>query len=148
MIGTITTPSRAKAMQGWGDANEANSSPPLGSLEQWQIDAIKRIISLTMLPNGWDGHGGPPPTEKVAGWAIQLIATTELYSLTPPEFSPESGGALQITWWSGFQRELEFHILNSGIIEVLRVDGNQMLEGQFSMKDRERLQTEMNWLRR
>src|SRR5947209_4193378 len=87
-----------------------NRAASLVGMEKWQRDALKFLAELGKLPLNWDGYRSRLPTESVREWAAELVLRTNLGILPPPQFSPESDGALEIDWHSGHNREVEFHI--------------------------------------
>jgi hypothetical protein len=121
----------------------------LFGVESWQRTALKAIASLGQLPQGWDGNGSIAPTEKVRQWCSTFILLAEIGTLSEPEFGPESGGAIQISWWSGYARELELHIYDNGQITYLKVqDGAAVSEGEFAFDDHVTSMELYTWLRR
>jgi hypothetical protein len=118
-------------------------------LDPWQVTAIKQIIVLKNLEPGWDGANGPPPGLVATKWAIKQVLGTRLGSLAAPEFGPKSGGGLQVDWWSGQNREIEFHVESNGIVSYLKVEaGEPVDEGHVAENGRTSVEKLMNWLRR
>jgi len=128
---------------------EADTSAPLLEIEDWQRVAIKKIASLRSLEVGWDGSGSVAPTPQVCDWACKFILRQRRMSLRSPEFFPESGGALQINWFSGYRREIEIHVQPDGTCETLKIDAGKPTEEmnipQSSVSDVDKL---IDWLRR
>lgn len=127
------------------------SSPPVQgrALEPWQREALAKVEALGRLPHGWDGGNSPAPTEGVRAWAGNILLTANLAGIERPEFAPESGGGLQITWWSGRSRELELHIDSEHSATYLKVqNGDPAGEGSFAPGDPSaQLQPLFDWLR-
>jgi hypothetical protein len=118
-------------------------------LDPWQVTAIKQIIALKNLEPGWDDANGPPPGQVATKWAIKQVLGMRLGSLATPEFGPKSGGGLQIDWWSGQNREIEFHVEPSGILTYLKVEAGEPIdEGRVTENGRLSVEELMNWLRR
>ena len=128
--------------------NAANPAD-VSTLEKWQLDAIRSVASLGQLPHNWDGYASRPPTEEVRSWAIKnLVLQTDLGILEPPQFAPESDGALQVDWRSGDNREIELHVESGLPIEFLKVEGgNPGEQGTFAAEDEDTLKALLTWLR-
>jgi hypothetical protein len=126
-----------------------NRAASLDQIERWQSNALKSIAALGRLGNNWDGYGSPPPSEWARNWAAEVVLRTRLGNLAPPEFGPESGGVLQMDWWSGHIREIELHIEGRQRVVFVKVEGGQLgEEGWFHPSDGEALERLVTWLRR
>lgn len=89
----------------------------------WQVEPIKKVLGMLQLPENWDSYGGHTPTREAAETAIQLIASITLADPPRPRVVPLGTGGIQLEWKSG-QRELEVECGSSGLVEVLKIEGD------------------------
>ena len=110
------------------------------------LSTLEAIRALGRLPAGWDGQGGPPPSEDVVQIAIGIVCSLRTDEVPSPEAGPESDGGLQLDWWLG-DRELEMHIRPSGALEYLLVDAGQPVkEGSIAVTNAQAIQSLIDWL--
>lgn len=100
---------------------------PTRSLNQWQIQGIKRLKEVFLLRENWDSYGSRPPTEEAANAAIDLITGVDLDYFVAPRVVPVSGGGIQLEWEIN-ARSLELEIFDDGTIEYLRTENGRPLD--------------------
>ena len=109
-----------------------NASIPVGGMEQWRRDAIRKVIGFGRLTPNWDGHGSETPTLQVRQTAIDLLLNVPGELLPGPRIVPVSGGGYDFEWSVG-HRELEISIEPDCHINVLRVEHGMPIEDDPSM---------------
>jgi len=105
----------------------ANSSIPVGAMEQWRLEAIHEVIAFGKLPQDWDSHGSEAPAQGVRQTAIDLLLKVPGELFSAPRIVPVSGGGYHLEWTVG-QRELEISVEPDCRIETLRVDDGMPIE--------------------
>jgi hypothetical protein len=100
---------------------------PTGTLSQWQIQGIKRLNQVLLLPNNWDSYGSSPPTPDAANIAMDVLTGIDIEYFVAPQIIPVSGGGLQLEWEIG-SRRLELEILHDGSVEYLTLEGMEPRE--------------------
>jgi hypothetical protein len=107
-----------------------NASIPVGGMEGWLQEAIRKVIKFGNLAQNWDGQGSQAPGLYVRQTALDLLMNVPgLYP--PPRVVPVSGGGFHIEWAMG-DRELEISIEPNCTIEVLRVEHGMPIESNSS----------------
>ena len=89
----------------------------------WQIEPIKKILGVLLLPENWDSYGGQIPTREAAETAIQIIASIVQEDPPRPRVVPLGTGGIQLEWKKG-ERELEVECGPDGSVEALRIEGD------------------------
>jgi hypothetical protein len=104
---------------------------PTRALSQWQIQGIKRLNEILLLPENWDSYGSRPPTRAAADTAMEILTGTDIDYFVAPRVVPISGGGLQLEWECG-ARSLEVEVLDDGSVEYLTCeDGQACREGRI-----------------
>jgi len=91
----------------------------VGSLNEWQVEALKKIVGLESLGHNWNSYGSVPPSAWVIGTAIDFICKVPFDNPPMPRIMPVAGGGIQMEWEKG-RRELEVEIHPDTTIEVLQ----------------------------
>ena len=94
----------------------------------WQIEPIKKILGTLRLPENWNSYGGRIPQWQAAETAIQIIASIAQEDPPRPRVVPLGTGGIQLEWKKG-ARELEVECGPDGLVEALKVEGDE--EGEL-----------------
>lgn len=89
----------------------------------WQLEPIKKILGVLLLPENWDSYGGHTPKIVAAETAIQIIASIAHEDPPRPRVVPLGTGGIQLEWKKG-ARELEVECGPNGSVEALKVEGD------------------------
>lgn len=108
-----------------------NPAIPVGSMELWRREAIKKVIQLGGLAQNWDSYGSGAPTWGVRRAAIDLLLSVP--SEVAPAIVPVSGGGLHFEWSLG-NKELEISIDADSRIETLKVENGIPLDDNVSQE--------------
>jgi len=111
------------------DGIRVNPAIPVGEVEAWKREAIKKIIGYASLAPNWDSHGSRAPSRPVIQTAIELVRGIPIPTLPVPRVVPVSGGGYHLEWALG-DRELEVSIDARCQIEALRVDNGVPSEAE------------------
>jgi hypothetical protein len=98
----------------------ANLDIRVGSMNAWQLNSIKKVLSYKSLNQNWDSYGSPGLAKCTVQAALSFLIDIPFSSLPMPRIVPVSGGGLQFEWVSG-ERELEVEVRPEGSIEILKV---------------------------
>lgn len=126
-----------------------NQSYYVRDLNEWQVDAVKKILSfqpLTLTPN-WDSYGSEPMNQRAIDVALNLVHDVGFRNIPAPRVIPVSGGGIQLEWVKE-NRELEVEIHPDGTIAYLVVhNGEPTSEDEIEPRE-VLLQTErlLSWL--
>lgn len=126
----VTSPEYSHSLQQPGIT--ANASIPVGGMEQWRRDAIKKVIEFDGLAPNWDSHGSESPTLAVKQTAIDFLLRVPGEMFPAPRIVPVSGGGYHFEWSVG-DRELEISIDPDCRIEALRVEHGMPIEDGSNM---------------
>ncbi len=119
----------------------------IGDWNDWQVDAVKKILSFQPLTQNWDSYGSEQITQGVIDVAVNLINHIGFGNVSAPRVIPVSGGGIQLEWVKG-GRELEVEVHPNGSIEYLAVyngepTGEAEIEPHKVLPEAERL---LSWL--
>ena len=107
----------------------------VGEWNEWQIDAVKKILSFRSLLPNWDSYGSEPVNERAINVALDLIDYVGFGNVPAPRVIPVSGGGIQLEWVKG-NRELEVEIHPHGSIDYLTVhDGEPTDENEIEPRE-------------
>jgi len=123
----VTQAERSHAVQYAGSA--VNPVIPVGGVEAWRLEAIKKVCALGNLDNNWDGHNSGAPSRGVRNCAVDLLLSVPGVNWPTPRVVPVSGGGLHFEWSLG-RRELELYIEPDCSIELLRVENGMPIEAE------------------
>lgn len=80
-----------------------------GPDEQWQVNAIKRVVTLTKLEPNWDGYHAPRVSLDTGMFVLRVLQDVMLPRTPMPQIVPSSVGGIQVEWHVG-GIDLEIHI--------------------------------------
>ena len=107
----------------------------VSELSQWQIETIRKLFQLLVLPHDWDSYSSPPPSQVAVKTAVRLILDIDFDYSVSPHVVPVSGGGIQLEWRLG-SREVEIEIDCEGSAEYLECSfGKPIEEGQIALVD-------------
>lgn len=104
-----------------------NSAIPVGGVEAWRLDAIRKVCGFGDLRANWDAHNSGAPSRGVRKCAVELLLSVPGTNWPAPRVVPVSGGGLHLEWLVG-SRELELYIEPDCRIELLRVENGMPIE--------------------
>jgi hypothetical protein len=107
-----------------------------GPTQQWQIEAVQKLLGFTRLKPGWDGYSAPPMKWDTGMFALQVLESIMRPRTPLPQIVPSSTGGVQFEWHmrgvdielhiaGPFECELWFEDHNSGedpVSEILTTD--------------------------
>lgn len=112
-----------------------NQSYYVSDLNEWQIDAFKKILSFRWLTPNWDSYGSEPVNQRAIDVALNLIDYVGFGNVPAPRVVPVSGGGIQLEWVKG-NRELEVEIHPHGSIAYLTIhDGEPTSENEIEPRE-------------
>jgi hypothetical protein len=82
----------------------APARAPSGSQEltrlqcDWRFSAEHRLVALSRLKKGWDGHSASPVNRDALEFAAQVIAAFMQPRVPAPAIVPLADGGVQIEW--------------------------------------------------
>lgn len=112
-----------------GPGITSNLDIRVGSMTEWQLNAIKKVLSFKSLAPNWDSYGSPGPANCAIQAALSFLIDIPFSSLPAPRIVPVSGGGLQFEWTRG-ERELEVEVRPEGSIEILKVENGLPLDDE------------------
>lgn len=121
----VSLPAQSHSQQDVGIT--VNDAIPVGGMEPWRSEAIKKVIEFDALAQNWDGYGSQAPNLAVKQTAIDLLLKVPGDYDPSPRIVPISGGGLHFEWAVG-DRELEISIEPSSSVEALKVEHGMPVE--------------------
>lgn len=123
----LTTNTERRTAQPRITGTAINQHIPVGEMEAWRRDALKKVLKFKALANNWDGRGSAAPCRAATQAAIEVLqgASTSI----PPSIVPVSNGGIHFEWSAG-SRELEFSVRPSGHVVPLKVENGMPIEDE------------------
>lgn len=126
--------------------SSSNMVVRVGTFNEWQVKAIKKVLGFRGLPQNWDSYGSAAITQSAVTAAISLLGMIPLATLPTPRAVPVSGGGIQFEWAKG-QRELEVEVRPTGAIEILKVEnGLPVNDGEDLSLTEAQIEQAFSWL--
>jgi O-acetyl-ADP-ribose deacetylase (regulator of RNase III) len=104
-----------------------NRAFPLRSLNEWQVEALRKFAALSLLPENWNSYGSRRISDQVLDVASELISKISVEGIRHVAVSPISAGGIQLEW-DNRTRELTVEVRSDGSYGVLLVDGEHIDE--------------------
>lgn len=123
----------------------ANRSYPVFGMNEWQVEALKRLAGLTNLPANWDTYGSIPISDPVLDAATELVRGASFDAAPIPRVVPVSGGGVQLEWSKG-SRELDIQVTPELKFEIVARDGEWIEEGAAPALNAASMSLLLSWL--
>jgi hypothetical protein len=91
----------------------------LEDFSPWVLQCLRKISTLSTLPENWDSYGSRRIQSPAISKAIKFMSEAPVGRVPEPSVSPVSGGGIGFHWQVG-DRDLEIEFLADGTAEFLK----------------------------